>query len=154
MKKIFIMMSLGILLTCMAGCEDKGSSKNVDKKDVYKSHEVEGSLIADGLKISVSNPKIYKMNTGDAKKNVYTFEISGENVSSSDKGLGSINFVLKMQDGKEVNIDPDLDSFGDEVKKNKSISGPVSFAIEEKNKPQKIIYKVSDKNLAEWDIKQ
>lgn len=154
MKKIVTGLALVSLILSISACKNTKESENQETKNeneiVNKNLD---TLIADGLKISVSEPNKEKKNDGKKMQVVYTFHVKGENVSSSERGLGSIDFVLETKDQKILQPDPDMETFGDDIVPGKTIKGPVSFTLDENQKPEKLMYQISDKTLAEWQVK-
>ncbi|WP_165005475.1 DUF4352 domain-containing protein [Enterococcus sp. ZJ1668] len=157
MKKIAMLISSLALLVGLAACT-KPSQSETDKKTAQTevsqatSTETAESLVADGLRISVSKPSVDKSNNGEQKQTIYTFQVIGENISSDTKGLGSIDFVLVTTDGQKVNIDPEMESFGDEIPAEKKLEGPVAFVLTEDQKPAQLLYQIDGETLAQWDV--
>ncbi|WP_239256600.1 DUF4352 domain-containing protein [Listeria ilorinensis] len=143
MKKAGLLLVVCILLVLTA-CGNKTDNQKEDTLDK--------PIVVDNLKMNVKAMDTAEKVSDKKKQTLYTFTVSGENVSSSKKGLGSIDFILKTEDGKEVKIDDSLATFGDEIEPGKSIEGKVYFSLGEGQKASKLIYKPADKELAEWDV--
>lgn len=156
MKKALIIISLGAVLFLAACSENTKSEKNTDTKQTEKA-EVEAKVedkdtVVDGLKIKIKKQEVNKKVSNSKTQQLYTFTISGENMSSTNKGLGAVDFVLKTKDGKEIQIDPSMAAFGNEIEPNKQLEGKASFAVDEKQTATKLVYKPLDKELAEWEV--
>ncbi|MBO0481018.1 DUF4352 domain-containing protein [Candidatus Enterococcus courvalinii] len=150
MKKIiYLIGSLMMLVSLLVACGTNESTKNDSSIKEKKQ-----TSVAEGIRFTISQPKKEKKQELGKEKILYTFQVKGENVSSNSKGLGSIDFVLETTDRKEVDIDPTMATFGDELKPTKSLSGPVTFSLNKTEKPKKLIYKLGDKKTAEWDVKE
>lgn len=150
MKKIWI--SLGVIsvliLSACAGQSEKSSS--TDHKQAISAKTK--AIVANGLKIEVKKQEVNQKAEGKKQQQLYTFSIEAENVSAINKGIGAIDFVLKLKNGKEIKVDPSMAAFGDELKKGKSIKGTASFAVNSNETASKLVYKPVEKGLAEWDV--
>ena len=68
-------------------------------------------------------------------------------------GLGSIDFLLETEEGDLLELDHTMAMFGNEIAVGETITGQVSFALEEGQVAKKLIYKPGEEKLAEWDVK-
>lgn len=158
MKKMMICLGLSsflILGACSNHTDTTETKRDSSEKQTQTQKKAENAStykVIDGLKIKVNKPEVDEKISKNKTQNLYTFTISGENVSSVAKGLGSIDFALKTKDGKILGLDYTMAMFGDEIKPGKKIEGKVSFALDKNQTPAELLYKPSDKVLAEWDV--
>ncbi len=73
-------------------------------------------------------------------------------MGSVPAGLGSIDFLLETQAGDVIELDHTMAMFGNEIAVGESITGNVSFALEENQKAEKLIYQPGEEQLTEWDV--
>ncbi len=160
MKK-WIMTLSALFLVFLAACSNSAETKNdkTESKQTVKSgsesnnSDLNKAIVVNGLELTVKQNKSSEMKKGEQTKKLYSFTVKGKNVGNTKSGLGSIDFVLKTKDNKEIQIDDSLENFGNEISKGKAISGPVYFSVAEKLNVQKIEYKPEDKVLASWEVK-
>ncbi|EIA19563.1 hypothetical protein X560_1499 [Listeria fleischmannii 1991] len=152
MKKVLLSIGLGSVLLLAACSPGTGDEKKTDTKATETAKAETKDTVVDGLKIKVKKQEVDEKVSDKKKQQLYTFTISGENMSSTNKGLGAVDFVLKTKDGKEIEVDPSMAMFGDEIKPGKTLEGKASFAVDEKQTATKLLYKPLDKVLAEWDV--
>ncbi|MBC1576045.1 DUF4352 domain-containing protein [Listeria booriae] len=153
MKQFVLIM--GIISTVILGACAAPTETNVkqesNKQEVTK--DVQDSKVVNGIKLTLEKQEIVKAISKDNKEtNLYTFIVTGVNVSSINKGLGSADFILQTADGKRLDVDYNFLSFGDEIKPGKSIKGPVSFSLKKDQKASKLIYRIGDKELLSWEV--
>lgn len=144
-----------VLLVLLGACSGDNAAEKEQKNQTEKTSEknlANKSQVVDGLKITIKKQEENEKVEGKKKENLYTFTIEGENASSVKKGLGSIDFVLKTKDKKEVKLDDSLATFGNELKSGEKLSGKVSFATNKA--PDKLVYKPNGKELAEWSVNE
>lgn len=145
-------MGLGVavvlLLSACAGQSEQTASTNSTKNITAKTKAV----IVNGLKIKVEKQEVDPKIEENKKQSLYTFSIKVDNVSATNKGIGAIDFVLKLKSGKEIKIDSSMFAFGDELKVGKSIQGKAFFTVNSKQIPSKLVYQPVKKDLAEWDV--
>ncbi|WP_088809675.1 MULTISPECIES: DUF4352 domain-containing protein [Listeria] len=153
MKKALISIGLSSVLLLTA-CSSDGNQEYKAEKTEQKAKAETKDTVVDGLKIVIKNQEVNEKVTEKETQKLYTFTISGENMASTNKGLGAVDFVLKTKDGKEFEVDPSMAMFGDEIKPGKTLEGKASFAIPENQTAMKLIYKPLDKELAEWDVEE
>lgn len=152
MKKFLISIGLVGILLLSACSGNTDSAKKTDTDQTEKAKVEEKNIVVDGLKIKIKKQEVNQKVSNKKKQQLYTFTISGENMSSTNKGLGAVDFVLKTKDGKEIQIDTSMAAFGNEIKPGKKLEGKASFVVDEKQAATKLIYKPLDKELAEWDV--
>ncbi|MBC1521344.1 DUF4354 domain-containing protein [Listeria aquatica] len=154
MRNGLLSVGLGIILFLIACSNDTGKSKqtSANGEDVQQVGAKARDKVIDGIRIKVEQRHIDEKVKNQKTQLLYTFVISGENVSSVNKGLGSIDFILKTKSGKEVRVDSSMAMFGDEIEPGKRIKGKVSFALDKKQIGTKLVYKPVNKELAEWDV--
>ncbi|EUJ17338.1 hypothetical protein PGRAN_16092, partial [Listeria grandensis FSL F6-0971] len=101
MKKIIIagsIAALTVLGACSANTDTKEETKKAatdtkkpatDNKKTAKSEPI----VVNGIQLTLDGQEITKAISKDQKEqNVYTFRVTGKNVSSINKGLGSVDF--------------------------------------------------------------
>lgn len=142
------------MLCMLAGCTVQTTkAKNADSssKQIDKTTD---SIIIDGMQITLSGFEEKKMiNTDNKEIQVYTVHIKGENVSSFEKGLGAIDFVLTTNQENELVVTNNLISFGNSVGSGKQIEGDLYFELSKDEKPESVTYRPGDDDLYTWDIK-
>ncbi len=142
-KLKFICLSLMAVLV-LGGCSQADQKKDTQKK----SSE---SVIVNGLELELSGFEEKKMlDVNQKEQDVYTVHVKGKNVSSSNKGLGAIDFILETKDGKEVEVTSDLASFGGEVKTSGTIEGDLFFTLKSNQEPSEVQYKPEKDDLYSW----
>ncbi|MEG0256181.1 DUF4352 domain-containing protein [Vagococcus sp.] len=148
MKKLLISIGLGmvLLLSACSGSENKNETTKVETAAESKS------VVIDGIRIKIKKQELDEITVDGKIKQLLTFTVSGENISSTEKGLGSVDFILKTKDGKELEVDPSMVMFGDAISPGKTLTGKVSFTLNEKQTATKLVYKPLDKELAEWEV--
>lgn len=167
MKKIIIagsIAALTVLGACSANTDtkDTNTTKEETKKaatdtkkpatDNKKTAKSE-PIVVNGIQLTLDGQEITKAISKDQKEqNVYTFRVTGKNVSSINKGLGSVDFILKTKDNKTLETDYNYTAFGGEIKPEKSLSGPVSFTLNKDQKATKLIYRIGKKEMMSWDV--
>jgi len=67
-------------------------------------------------------------------------------------GLGSSDFALKTTEDEIVELDYTMAMFGDEIEPNETLEGTVTFALSEEQVPAKLVYRIGDNELAEWEV--
>ena len=146
MKKILVSMGLSLILL-LSACS--GNTSDIDKAETVKTTK---STIVDGIKLKVIKQELDEIKIEGKTKQLLTFTVSGENISSIERGLGSVDFVLKTKDGKEVDVDPSMVMFGEAISPGKILEGKVVFTLNEKQTATKLIYKPLEEALAEWEV--
>ncbi|EOD7438602.1 DUF4352 domain-containing protein [Enterococcus faecium] len=137
---------MGLLLTGCGGHQATPTTTTTTSSEVK-----EESVIVNGLELTLSGFSQKEMVTANQKKQqVYVVHVKGKNVSSSDKGLGAIDFVLKTTDGKTHQVTSELASFGNELQNSKSIEGDLYYSLSKNEKPKMVEYKPTDKVLYSW----
>lgn len=148
MKKILVIIGLGMILL-LSACS---GSRNTNETTKVESAKESKSTIIDGIKIKIKKQELDEITVDGKIKQLLTFTVSGENISSTERGLGSVDFILKTKDGKELEVDPSMTMFGEAISPGKTLTGKVSFTLNEKQTATKLIYKPLDKKLAEWEV--
>ncbi|EUJ47792.1 DUF4352 domain-containing protein [Listeria rocourtiae] len=120
-----------------------------DNKKVTASEPV----VVNGIQLTLDKQEVTKAISKDQKEqNLYTFRVTGKNVSSINKGLGSADFILKTKDNKTLETDYNYAAFGGEIQPEKTLSGPVSFTLNKDQKATKLIYRIGKKEMMSWDV--
>lgn len=149
MKKIILIIS--ILLVAMSGCSKK---KEVENRDNIKLVEEE-SVVIDGLEILFSEVEMTDIvNSNEDERFLYTFPVTGKNISSVSKGLGAADFKLVDTDGKTYEIDHTFVIFGDSVAPGETIEGELNFSLAGTALPEKLTYQPIDEVVRTWKIKK
>lgn len=158
-KKIVTFFSLALMGSFLAAC----STDDQAKRDTTQGSEpieqitdqsnAEPQSIIGGLKIIIDKQEINQKKTEDGEQVLHTFTITAENMGSVATGLGSIDFLLETEDGELLELDHTMAMFGNEIAVGETITGQVSFALEEGQVAKKLIYKPGEEQLAEWDVK-
>ncbi|WP_221635723.1 DUF4354 domain-containing protein [Listeria aquatica] len=160
MKKsllISCVMAVGLLGAC-----SPDSSENTDKEKRFSNkteqkekatNDLNKPVVVDGIELAVKQEETTDIKKDKETKRLYSFNISGKNVSSTNKGLGSIDFQLKTTKGKIIKVDDSLATFGNEIKKDKTIKGKAYFSVNANEKVSEIEYKPVDDVLVAWKIK-
>lgn len=149
MKKISLLIT--ILLLVMSGCTQKKERENENSIKLVE----EESVVIDGLEIQFSEVKTTDIVTQkDDERILYTFPVTGKNLSSVSKGLGATDFKLVAMDGKTYEIDHSFVIFGDSVAPGERIEGELNFSLEGKTLPEKLTYQPTDKVVKTWKIKK
>lgn len=167
MKKIIIagsIAALTVLGACSANTDtkDTNTTKEETKKaatdtkkpatDNKKTAKTE-PVVVNGIQLTLDKQEITKAISKDQKEqNLYTFRVTGKNVSSINKGLGSADFILKTKDNKTLETDYNYAAFGGEIQPEKTLSGPVSFMLNKDQKATKLIYRIGKKEMMSWDV--
>ncbi|MFZ4870757.1 DUF4352 domain-containing protein [Enterococcus entomosocium] len=154
-KKLLMLIGISFALFHISACSINDKSNIVSKSRNGSSEQVAGhpESIISGLKIKIDKQEINQKKTKDGDHELYTFTITGENMGSVAAGLGSIDFLLETEDGKLLELDHTMAMFGNEIAVGETITGQVSFALEEGQVAKKLIYKPGEEQLAEWDVK-
>ncbi|MBC9722798.1 MAG: DUF4352 domain-containing protein [Lactobacillus sp.] len=149
-----LLCGLSLVLLLSACSTQKKSSNTTDTTGTAESSQItKNDTIVDGIELKVSG--VTKKTVVDAKKKkctVYFAKVEGKNVSSSAKGLGAIDFLLKMKDGKEKEVSTDLNSFGNEIQPEATIKGELYFPLKENEIPKSIEYKPANDVLYSWNV--
>jgi len=153
-KKIVTFFSLALMGSFLAACSTDDQAKTDTTQgsepieQITDQSNAEPQSIIGGLKIIIDKQEI------NHKKTVlHTFTITAENMGSVAAGLGSIDFLLETEEGDLLELDHTMAMFGNEIAVGETITGQVSFALEEGQVAKKLIYKPGEENLAEWDVK-
>lgn len=156
-KKSFVIIALlGSLL--LAGCQNQ-SEKSADesqlKVETTKQMEnKDGTVIIDGIEMKLSKPEVKKVVSDKKEQKTYTVHVKGKNISSTAKGLGSIDFSGKSEKEKEIAVDSNFSLFGDEIAPEKSVEGDLHFTVDKKDTLKEISYKPGKDSLITWEMKQ
>lgn len=146
MKKLLVSMGLSMILL-LSACS--GNTSEIDKSETAETTK---STIVDGIKLKLKKQELDEITIDGKTKQLFTFTVSGENIASTERGLGSVDFVLKTKDGKEVDVDPSMVMFGEAISPGKTLEGKVVFTLDEKQTATKLIYKPLEEALAEWEV--
>ena len=153
-KIISYITCLALLVVILSGCGVQGNTKNNDKTNTSQESKVTDSIIINGLELKLSGFEQKKMIDENQKEiQVYTAHVFGKNVSSSEKGLGAIDFILNTDKDTEVKVTTKLSSFGSSISSGKEVKGDLYFEIPKGENPNSISYAPVDKNLYKWKIK-
>lgn len=162
MKKKILIIGLGLTLL-LASCDanennktdSSGNSIKIEKKENKKTKEEKSDKITvvDGLEITISDMQAREA-VGDkqTKQTLYSFHVKGKNISFSEKGLGSVDFVLKTADGKEHTISENYNIFGNGVLENEEIEGDLYYLLDKAAEVRSLEYKPVDKVLMTWEL--
>ncbi|MDA9462939.1 hypothetical protein B835_2902 [Enterococcus mundtii 3F] len=148
------LLSLFMMLLFVAGCSNEGNTKT-DATATSESAEQlaqQPQSIIGGLKISIDKQEINQKKTEDGERVLHTFTITGENMGSVPTGLGSIDFLLETDTGDQIELDHTMAMFGDEIAVGETLTGNVSFELEEGQEARKLIYHTGEEQLAEWEV--
>lgn len=146
------------MMALLSGCSTTAAETNTDgtadtSGAVSIGNQPENNgIVVEGLKVSLDQVEINEATKDGETKKLYTFTVTGENLSSDNKGLGSIDFQLETKNHERVELDYTLATFGNEIKPGESLTGKVSFMVDEDDQANKLLYVVQDKTLAEWEI--
>lgn len=159
MKKVLLIFSalfVVFLTACSSGASDNKS--NEDKKETTKQSvsvsKNDNAVTVDNMKITLENSDVSKVSDKDnSGKKVYSFKVKAENVSNDQKGMGTVDFMLKTSDGKTVMPDYSYASFGDSFEKGESLTGTVYFVLKKDVTPKELQYKPGDDVKATWEVK-
>ena len=163
MKKKILILSLGLTLL-LTGCNAKennktdGSGESVkieQKKDTKKSKEEKSdkTTVVEGIEITVSDMQTREAVVENQKKQtLYSFHVKGKNISFSEKGLGSVDFVLKTVDGKDHTISENYNIFGNGIAENEEIEGDLYYLLDKDVEVKSLEYKPVDKVLMTWKL--
>ncbi|WP_348921855.1 DUF4352 domain-containing protein [Enterococcus rotai] len=165
MKKVMLTIGLGLSLL-LVGCnaktnnvKDTDSSGNgakieqVTKKDGSKAEDKGTPVVVDGIEITISDMQTREaVGEKQAKQTLYSFHVKGKNISFSEKGLGSIDFILKTKDGKEHTISENYNIFGDGIDENEEIEGDLYFLLDNDAEVESLEYKPLDDVLMTWEL--
>lgn len=145
MKKLISLLCLAALML-LAACSVDAEEKKTSTK--------EKTIIVEGLQLDLTKQQVTPSLSKDKKEQkVYLFTITGKNLSTMKKGLGSADFVLKTKDGKQLAPDYHLASFGSEIQPNKSLTGNISFTLKKDQQADKLIYQLNNKDITSWKAK-
>lgn len=98
-----------------------------DNKKVTASEPV----VVNGIQLTLDKQEVTKAISKDQKEqNLYTFRVTGKNVSSINKGLGSADFILKTKDNKTLETDYNYAAFGGEIQPEKNPFWPRIVHVE------------------------
>ncbi|EIA19709.1 DUF4352 domain-containing protein [Listeria fleischmannii] len=162
MKKLMVIFS-AMLLIALGACSTsneadtkKESSKTNENKTVAVTKQDNTIATTNGLEITLDSSKVTNATdkNGKSNKKVYSFEVTGTNISNSEVGMGSIEFALKTSDGKKVDPDYAYDSFGDTIENGKSLKGKLYFTVDSNVTASELQYIPGEKVLASWDVKE
>ncbi|MBO1298685.1 MULTISPECIES: hypothetical protein [unclassified Enterococcus] len=148
------LLSLLLILLFVAGCSNETDTKTDATASSDAAKQVtQPQTVVGGLKISIDKQEINQKKTEDGDRVLHTFTITGENMGSVSAGLGSIDFLLQTENGDLVELDHTMAMFGNEIAVGESLTGNVSFELEEEQQASKLIYQTGEDQLAEWDVK-
>ena len=163
MKKKVLIIGLGLTLL-LAGCganennktDGSGESIKIEKKENSKKSKEEKSdktTVVDGLEITISDMQTREaVGENQTKQTLYSFHVKGKNISFSEKGLGSVDFVLKTADGKEHTISENYNIFGNGISENEEIEGDLYYLLDKDTEVKSLEYKPVDKVLMTWEL--
>jgi Telomeric repeat-binding factor 2. len=159
MKKVVILLMLGISLVLGAGCSTQNKTTGSDgKKSESEKVTKSDSLLVNDLDLLVNHFTEKNMvniqQKKQEKRTVFTAHVVGKNISRTSKGLGAIDFRLKTAKGKEISVSSNFVSFGEEIPADATIKGDLFFELSEGDKPAEIEYKPATKVLATWTVMQ
>ncbi|MBC1936805.1 hypothetical protein HCA69_10535 [Listeria grandensis] len=163
MKKtvlISCIIAVGLLGGCSLAESEKidqvnqgtNQTKQVDKQEKV-ADDLNKPVVVDGIELTVKQEETTDMKKGDLTNRLYSFSISGKNISTTKKGLGAIDFLVKTTNGKKIKVDDSLETFGNEIEKDKTITGRAYFSVGANEKVSEIEYKPADDVLMVWKIK-
>ncbi|EUJ16977.1 DUF4352 domain-containing protein [Listeria aquatica] len=158
MKKVLLIFSALFVVFLTACSSDTSDKTSNDKKETTKQSvsvsKNDNTVTVDNMKITLENSDVSKVSDEkDSNKKVYSFKVKAENVSNDQKGIGTVDFLLKTSDGKTVKPDYSYASFGDSFEKGDSLTGTVYFVLKKDVTPTELQYKPSDKVKAKWEVK-
>lgn len=145
---------LGTSILGMGACSNK---EKLDKSTdtVHSTTQLEKkqnvkTKYAQGLMLSLEEIQVSE-NGKNKDKNILSIKIKAKNLNTNEMGIGSIDFVLK--NGKDT-IKPYVDgvNFGEEIKKDQTLEGTMTFEISKNFKKATLVYCPYEKELATWDI--
>lgn len=151
MKKLLLFVALSSALL-LSGC-DSGSTKTAQQTNTDDTTIV-GTSLVNGVKVDLVSVSHLEDAASEDKRELYIFEVTGENTSSVTKGLGAADFVLKTKDDQEVTNDGTLASFGDEIAPGKNLSGKVYFWVEKDKEPTELVYQPTEEDTYTWKLKE
>lgn len=163
MKKKVLIIGLGLTLL-LAGCGANENNKTDGSRDSIKIEKKENSkkakeeqsdktTVVDGLEITISDMQTREaVGENQAKQTLYSFHVKGKNISFSEKGLGSVDFVLKTADGKEHTISENYNIFGNGISENEEIEGDLYYLLDKDTEVKGLEYKPVDKVLMTWEL--
>ncbi|WP_313537810.1 hypothetical protein [Enterococcus sp.] len=157
-KRVLTLLSITAISIGLAACTDDSQTKtdatqvNETSDQYLIQEEAKPQTIVGGLKMTIDKQEINQKITEDGDYSLHTFTITAENMGSVPAGLGSIDFLLETQAGDVIELDHTMAMFGNEIAVGESITGNVSFALEENQKAEKLIYQPGEEQLTEWDV--
>jgi len=151
MKKILVSVGIATTLLLAACSNTDNKDPQISQEETSEAQETKGQIV-NGLRIDVLSQEVNERITEEETQTLYTFTVSGKNMASTMNGLGSSDFALKTTDGEMVELDYTMAMFGDEIEPNETIEGTVTFALSEEQVPAKLVYRIGDNELAEWDV--
>lgn len=154
MRKLMVFIGLAGLLIFISACGNETAKPDIssDSDNVAEQTSEKEEKVINGMKITIENQEVNDKIVDGETLQLYTFTITGKNMSSMSTGLGSIDFILKTKEGDIVEYDHSLAMFGNEILTGESLEGQVSFVLDKEQEADKLVYRPGEEELAEWDV--
>ncbi|EHU9676999.1 DUF4352 domain-containing protein [Enterococcus faecalis] len=155
LKKSKYLLILIPLIILVAGCStEKKSVQTTGTREVTEEKKnVTKPVIIDGLELIIKTQGVKELiNSEQKKQQVYVISVESKNVASSEKGIGAIDFKLKLSNKKVVDVTTELSSFGDSIQSGEKLIGELYFPLKDGDKPIQLQYMPANDVLYSWEV--
>ncbi len=143
MKGLLILLIIGTISISAACSNDSAKEKKTTENKEYVSKTV------NNMNIKINSIQTTENAKGD--KNMVEIGMIITNKDSGEVSIGAGDFKIKA-DGKTYLVFPQGNNFGDVIAQGKKLTGSAFFELPKSVKKGELIYVVSKKDVANWDI--